>query len=156
MTTVMSGKQYNRSVRAHKLMYEALQRLRFKSFFESLDDDMKQFVQNVSTNLSVENYKDVPNGLFEVIDSYLAYVDIQSDANPTFHFWSCYIDMVQLLLLYIRATRTSDWQLHLQTVRLMLPWFFTTDRTNYARYLPCYFIEMMTLTETHPCKHFSY
>ena len=65
----MSGKQYNRSVRAHKLMYEALQRLRFKSFFDSLDDDMKQFVQNVSTNLSIENYKDVPNGLFEVIDS---------------------------------------------------------------------------------------
>ena len=116
----MSGKQYNRSVRAHKLMYEALQRLRFKSFFDSLDDDMKQFVQNVSTNLSIENYKDVPNGLFEVIDSYLAYVDMQSDANPTFHFWSCYIDMVQLLLLCIRATRTSDWPLHLQTVRLMV------------------------------------
>lgn len=152
----MSGKQYNRSVRAHKLMYEALQRLRFKSFFDSLDDDMKQFVQNVSTNLSIENYKDVPNGLFEVIDSYLAYVDMQSDANPTFHFWSCYIDMAELLLLYIRATRTSDWPLHLQTVRLMLSWFFVTDRTNYLRYLPCYFIEMMTLSETHSCKYLSY
>ena len=149
----MSGKQYNRSVRSHKLMYESLQRLRFQSFYENVGEDMKLQIDYVVANLDFSNYSDVPPGFIEIIDSYLAYVDIQSDNNPTFHFWSSYIEMVQLLLLYIRATRTSNWHLHLQVVRLMLPWFFVTDRTHYSRYLPCYLIEMLTLAETHPCKY---
>ena len=33
---VLSGKQYNRSVRAHKLIYEALQRMRLEAFTKSL------------------------------------------------------------------------------------------------------------------------
>lgn len=154
INTVMSGKQYNRSVRSHKLMYEALQRLRFRSFYDSAGENLKFIIDEVAKNLDYTNYSSYPLHEFtEIVDSYTAFIDLQSEANPTFHFWSSYIDMVQLLLLYIRATRTSNWKLHLQAIRLMLPWFFVTDRTNYSRYLPCYLIEMKNLNETHPCKY---
>ena len=36
MTGVLSGKHYNRCVRAHKIMYEAMERLRFQAFENSL------------------------------------------------------------------------------------------------------------------------
>lgn len=133
-------------------MYEALQRLRFKSFCDSVGGEIMLKIQNVFSSLDFQNYSGVPMDFDKIMNSYSAFVETESEKNPTFSFWSTYIDMVQLLLLYIKATRTSDWDLHLQTVRLMLPWFFVTDRTNYSRYLPCYLLEMLNLSKTHPCK----
>ena len=37
----MSGKHYNRSVRSHKVVYEALVRLLFQRYLESLSADKK-------------------------------------------------------------------------------------------------------------------
>jgi hypothetical protein len=58
--------------------------------------------------------------------------------------------MVQQLLLFARATRTTDWDLHLTAIRSMLPWFFAYDCVNYARYLPLYRLEMFCIQDTHP------
>ena len=33
---VLTGKHYNRCIRAHKVVFEAMQRLRFLAFYESL------------------------------------------------------------------------------------------------------------------------
>lgn len=76
----------------------------------------------------------------------------QSAINPTFAFWLMYIEMVQILLLFIRATRENNWELHLSAVRLMLPWFFVADRIHYARYGAIYWLEMSCLENTHPGK----
>lgn len=58
--------------------------------------------------------------------------------------------MVELLLLFIRATRSSDWKLHLSALRSMLPWYFGYDRVNYARYACVYWLEMSTIEISHP------
>ena len=54
------------------------------------------------------------------------FIERKSDENPSFSFWSNYIEMVQLVLLYIRATRTSDWSLYLSSLRSMIALFFVT------------------------------
>ncbi len=61
-----------------------------------------------------------------------------------------YLEMVQILLLFIRATLGNNWELHLSAVRSMLPWFFITDPVNYARYGSIYWLEMITINSTHP------
>ena len=58
--------------------------------------------------------------------------------------------MVEDVLLFIRASREGDWDGHLAAIRALLPWMFAYDRTNYARYLPVYWLEMMDLEKTHP------
>ena len=35
---VLTGKQYNRCIRVHKIIYEAMQRLRYLAFYDSLPD----------------------------------------------------------------------------------------------------------------------
>lgn len=40
----MSGKHYNRSILAHKTMYESLERMRFRSFLYSLTNDQETHV----------------------------------------------------------------------------------------------------------------
>ena len=58
--------------------------------------------------------------------------------------------MVQLLLLFVRASREGEWELHLSTLRSMMPWFMAYDRVNYARYAPVYWLEMKDVATKHP------
>lgn len=60
--------------------------------------------------------------------------------------------MVQTMLLFQRATREGNWILHLSTVSTTI-WYFAYDRVNYARYLPVYWAEMITLETTHASIH---
>lgn len=84
------------------------------------------------------------------------FIENEKKRSKMFEFWSSYIDMVQLLLTFIRATRTTNWMLHLSAVRAMLPWYFAYDRINYARYMSAYWLEMICLDETHPGKEMIY
>lgn len=160
---VLSGKHYNRCMRAHKLIFEAMQRMRFEAFRKSLPETKADDLKRLGTDLLLQcsdrqMFTDVcdSNEFDAVRVAYDSFVEKKSKENPTFAFWSTYIAMVQLLLLYIRATRTSDWELHLSALRSMIPWFFATDRVNYSRYAPLYWLEMSFLKSTHPCKLFSY
>jgi hypothetical protein len=155
---VLSGKHYNRCVRAHKMIFEAMERLRFEAFEKTLSKLEKSVALQIYTSVQEDNER---RDFMEICASdkatnlkmlYDQFIEKQSAENPLFAFWSKYIEMVQLLLLYTRATRTSDWILHLSSLRSMIPWFFATDRVNYSRYAPCYWLEMMCLEKTHPCK----
>ena len=74
----------------------------------------------------------------------------KASVNGTFALWLNYIEMVQTLMLFLRATRENNWRLHLSAVRSMLPWFFAMDRVNYARYGTVYWLEMSCMDETNP------
>ena len=52
MKGVMTGHHYNRSVHAHKLMYEALQLLRWMSFLHSLSEEDQNLVKLEMMKLS--------------------------------------------------------------------------------------------------------
>ena len=52
------------------------------------------------------------------------------------------LDVVQLMLLYIRSERQGNWTLHMHTAASMLPYFFVTNRTNYSLWIPVYLLEM--------------
>ena len=58
-------------------------------------------------------------------------------------FWMSYVDLVSLLLNLIRASREGNWNLHLLAINELIPWCFVYDRTNYARYLPWYLLQML-------------
>ena len=60
------------------------------------------------------------------------------------------MDMIEIVLGLLRASREGDFELHLNAVRHMIPWFFAYDRLNYARYLPYYYVQMTQLNLDHP------
>ena len=158
VNAVLDGKHYNRAVRAHLTLAEALEQFRWRQFEEMLAvtdcdiglDDLEPSVRNLRDDLSRESI-DKLTGLeqFQAVhDAYAAFCS--SDHGPMFQFWSSYLEMVMLLRCLIRATRQGLWQLHLQCIHQLLPWLFAYDRTNYCRYLPAYWCEMMMLPQTHP------
>ena len=73
--------------------------------------------------------------------------------SATFAIWSDYLAMVEILLNFIRAEREGRWNLHLNTVAQMLPYFFAYDHTNYARWATIYLADMRQLEETAPQVH---
>ena len=87
----------------------------------------------------------------ELFNLYAEYSEDSSD--PMKLFWNTYLEMVSTLMNCIRATREGNWNLHLDSIKEMLPWFFAYDHTNYARYLPVYLVTMTSLEDTHPEAH---
>ena len=85
-----------------------------------------------------------------LISSFKEHVDKRCQVDANFAFWSSYVDLVELLLTFIRATREGNWELHMSTISCMLPWYFAYGKVHYSRYLPIYVKEMKDLEKSHP------
>ncbi|XP_065671561.1 uncharacterized protein LOC136089469 [Hydra vulgaris] len=152
---VISGRKYNRCIRAYKILFEALENIRFSSFLEcsSIEHDENiNFIACMAKSFpSVDFLQHVESQQYSILfKNYNEWIMDWNKKSATFSFWSSFIEMVQLLLIFVRATRTNDWKLHVSVVRSMLPWFFAYDRTNYQRYLTAYWLEMIVLEKTNP------
>lgn len=166
-TAILKGKSYNRGVRAHKIVMEAMFRLQWRSFVEWLSKQNRTHVNQQALieeathcQLALENARDVQDAMLKMCDA-LATLQaeltrFQNDAkckSQLFTYWNDYEVMVQLLLEFIKAERTGDWFLHLSTTAAMTPHFFSMDRPNYSRWLPVYLADMNQLAKTHPDVH---
>ena len=70
--------------------------------------------------------------------------------GPMAKFWESFLNMVQILLDYIKSTRNGNWDLHLSSMERMLPWFHAYDRVNYARHFTYCWAALNNLAETNP------
>ena len=52
------------------------------------------------------------------------------------------MDMVEILLGFIRSSREGNWNLRLETFGAMLPWFAIYDHSNYSRWGPVHLADM--------------
>ena len=67
---------------------------------------------------------------------------------PNFRVWSTYVDMVEILMEFIRAERDDNWTLHLEVFSVMLPWLTIYEHTSYAQWGCMYFADMKLLEKT--------
>ena len=76
--------------------------------------------------------------------------DADHEDSPLFKFTRGYMAMVMEMMMFIRAVRTGDWDLHLEALQLFVKYFFAHDMLNYARMIPVYLAEMEIVKETDP------
>ena len=60
------------------------------------------------------------------------------------------MSMVDILRSFIKAERTGNWALHLNTVRETLPYFAAAGHHLYLKSAYIYYQQMLELQETHP------
>ena len=119
---VISGHHYNRSMRTHKLMCEALQRLRWQAYLDIFSAEDREAAMGIAADLQTafpgEDFDSLvmSEKFLKVKEGYENFIKDNS-TNKTFHFWSTYISMVEDLLFFIRGTREANWSLHLSSVR---------------------------------------
>jgi hypothetical protein len=96
---VLSGKHYNRSIFCHKTVYETLERLRFETFLDTLDEESQERIHLLTMDLR-DSFK---QGKFrEYVESqpfnelfleYEKFVAESSGKSKTFAYWSMYLKM---------------------------------------------------------------
>ena len=64
--------------------------------------------------------------------------------------------MIDILRTFIKAERIGDWNLHLQAVQEMLPYFTAAGHNSYAKSAYIYLQKMQELPEGHPDVHTSF
>ena len=107
---VLEGHQYNRAMRAHKIVMEAMQWLRLKSFREWLYENEKEEYQAAAGELEKVFIKPCAE-LFNMLATFECrrllelYGDFcQTNRTKLAAFWDSYIDLVCLLLRFTRTT----------------------------------------------------
>ena len=158
------GKQYNLGIRLHKYIYEALMRIIWRQFLDHLKTDssdvffskfqtVNELTQQFSDNMCNQTFRSaiedpVMINVMEKFEEYLHF--LKNDNGPLSAFWMTYIDLVELLLGFIRSHREGDWLLFMFCIQKMIPWCFAMDKINYARYLSINFAEMSNLDTKQP------
>lgn len=96
---VLSGKHYNRSVLCHKMMYEALQRLRFEAFLDTLDEEYQESILSLIITMQ-DSFTEgtfqecMKSQLFDdIVIKYETFVAESSTKSKTFAYWSMYTKM---------------------------------------------------------------
>ena len=64
--------------------------------------------------------------------------------------WIQLLNMIRIMKTFIKAERTGNWELHLQTTMKMLPFFAAAGHSNYLKSSYVYVQNMMSLKETNP------
>lgn len=104
----MKGKHYNRSIYCHKVASEALHRLRFEAFLDCLDVEECKKIEVVAQNLLTDFSSGVlqreitDEAFLEIMTHYQTFIMQKCQENATFAFWSTYLEMVEILLCFIR------------------------------------------------------
>ena len=138
---------------------EALLRLNWQSFLDTIQDDqeVKSFkeavtiatisVQSELSSFTIQRLYQTP----ELEKLHTNFKDFNnSPCTIMAKYWLSYIDMVSLLLQFIRSIRDGDLESYLASIRDMIPWMFAYDQVNYSRYLSVYFLDMQSLEKKHP------
>lgn len=144
----MSGKDYSKGVRAHKLCFQALWRVllpKLNAYLELHDNDLKKYLLEISQSPDKDEMDELVSILCSTRFQSLMTAFVDSNDDPNFQFWWQYMEMVGILLLFVRAQRDGLWELHVYSFRRMLPYFYRYDHTNYARWGSIYLAQMNQL-----------
>lgn len=101
---VLSGRFYNGSTRCHKIMHEALERIRFQTYLDSLFPEERRQINERITELNdafaASNFNDmIESTEFQrIFDGYQNFIETQKSVCPTFALWSSYVDITGIFL----------------------------------------------------------
>ena len=155
---VLTGQHYNRAMRVHKLMLEALERLLFQAFQQEnnfvFSDNIISALEQVAECPDSEGIEKLISNeeCSALISEYEQYKEQVRNGHlgKTAQFWLNYTDKVWLILCFLQATKENDLDLHIYSLRHMCPLYFAYDHHNYARYATLHLLSLLQMDKTHP------
>lgn len=146
MEQIKKGKHYKRSFEAFLKIFIALFKIYAREFFE------EKVILKVATKEIVSSYLEGSDNEFtELVDQLVnsnVFTSLEQFDKKIIgqgKFLRNYMRMFEIMLLFIRATRQSKWELHLTSLNMFTKYFFAHDQINYARLTPVYLSDMFSL-----------
>jgi hypothetical protein len=85
-----------------------------------------------------------------------AWCQSRCSSCPQFLYWSLTMELELAVLVFVRSLRQSDFELYIEALDTLVPWFFALDRTNYSRWLSVHVYDMKSLKATNPSVYDSF
>ena len=149
----LDGKHITRGQRMYMITLQAFFGLYLKGFLEN-DPVLRQSIEQLSREITEACRKGVKERIqrahqrsvnamnsSEVIRKMSEY-DNKNKDSPLFEITCHYMRMIMVMLSFIKAVRTEDWQLHLLSLELFTKYSFANDKINFARMIAVYLAEM--------------
>ncbi|XP_066919527.1 uncharacterized protein [Clytia hemisphaerica] len=154
---IKDGKHLYRSLEAYFALYLAIFSRYMDCFInknQAIERDLRAVVvhsisevsaYSSSNKIKIEKAHDSIQDVLTKID----FAKLQKDFDTTLvnqsKYMRSFMRLFEVLLLFIRASRDQLWNLHLQTLHSLCPYFFAFDMLNYARMTPVYLSQMFAL-----------
>lgn len=147
---MLSGHAYARSVRFHTLLWTTLGIL-VTSEISDLDKrqiriHLTQCLANEVESLTIAKC-DEDATILSATKKFIDKLELFKNNGLTAQLWVQYFDCVTVMLQFIEAERCGNWDLHLQSVRNMLPFFHAGGHFAYAKSAQIYLQDMVNLKD---------
>lgn len=166
---ILNGKAYARAIRGHTLIYGVLNQIILCEAYdvmpkEYIGSDLKTFTEG-HVHPDLEEVGRIYDGLlegdieakelcnydvFKRIGQVLQKHTSRISEFPMGQLWLQYMSMVKLLLQFLKAERTGDFDLHLASLQKMLPYLAAAGHSHYTKSSYVYLTDMLKLEETNP------
>ena len=150
---MMSGKAYSRALRGYVLVHSALHNIFFDDIISSLTHEGRSKIESASDAFYNGEGK-LPDGTKEMLAQIGKLLEDKkaqlANRNRTAKLWIQLLDYIDTILLFIRAERLADWEMHLTATHAMLNLFAATGHFNYAKSARFYLQHMLDLPKDHP------
>ena len=127
-TMFFGSRSYNRAIRVYKILYEAFSRILLYDFeivYISECNDIQKYFLNISDD---EEYDF--NMLLSSIElrnyctRLINFKENLAQRSDLSKFWLSFLEVTEILLNLIYATRSGNWNLYVESLRTTLPCFF--------------------------------
>ena len=119
---VMAGKSYIRGMRSHILTLQAMWRVLLPQLLQCISEDNRQLRQEIEDNMQEEDTAALQSHFTSKQFTDLVIGFVASSDGSNFQFWWTYMKIVEILLMFTRASQDGGWNLH---VHLSNPCFHT-------------------------------
>lgn len=144
---MLTGHAYSKAVRGHILVHLTLARTVL--WTTTITDDENQAILDMLNDAGARHFSqrlDQP-ALMSVIEQFYEKLLELEQNGPTAKLWVQYFHIVSIVKQFIEVERTGYWQLHLQSVQRMLPFFHSSGHFLYAKSCQLYLQDMLDLEQ---------
>ncbi|KAK3923562.1 Major tegument protein [Frankliniella fusca] len=145
---IMSGHSYARAMRAHSLAQQALGVIILKNEIvadSTILAELSSLHQKLmGGEVSCEETRPVACKIRKLYQDKCLEL---SALNRTAKLWIEYLNQFELVRLFTRAMRCGDWQLYLDSMKAMLPYFHAAAHLPYAKAVHIHLQKMEALEE---------
>ena len=92
----------------------------------------------------------VANNSEESTDTFSAWCERQKTGSPQFMYWHTSLEWELLFFTFVRSLHTGDFELYVDSLKKLTPWFFSLNNTHYARWMSVHVRDMSCQSQTHP------
>ena len=164
VTHTMSGKAVSHALRAYTILISCLYSVIIEHIYSRYNEQsetgslpciteeplIERLIQLLRVVLNSKSGEGVNFEILQEIKILIERLKNETNDQRTSALWFQLLEMIDIALNFLRAERTGNWLMHLNAIKLMLPFLAATGHNNYVKSIYVYVQQMEGLSESFP------